>query len=358
MSKETPCLKIPKKHGKKTIDILNKLGLNDKSLQIQKEIKTESLLIPLTRQPNEAELTLLNTEIPVLKLEKQIFTLKAPKEKTLLEVLEGELPPNLLDSLPRALDVIGDIAIIEVPSVLETYKLVIGNAILQTHRNLRSVFAKIGAIKGTYRLRELELISGENKTVTLHKEYGCSYHVDVAKAYFSPRLSREHWRVASLVKNVETVVDLFAGVGPFAIPIAKSNKDAKIYAIDVNPEAVEYLKKNILLNRVSGQIFPFVGDARRVVEEKLKGVADRIIMNLPETANEFVDVACMAAKSSGGIVHFYGFIRKPDTIEDFQQRFSEQVKKTGRKVVKYHYAKAVRATAPYEWQVVLDAQIT
>ena len=357
MSKESFCLKVSKKDGEKVLILAGKLDLSDKSLVIQKDASADFLFIPITRAPDIKELSILIAEVPLFELEKKSFLQKSRQDKTLSEILQNELTSELLNSLPRALDVIGDIAIIEVPSELEGHKTTLGAAILKTHHNLRTVLAKIGAISGIYRLREFEFIAGEHKTTTLHKEYGCSYYVDVAKAYFSPRLSHEHWRVASLVKKVETIVDLFAGVGPFAIPIARSNRTAKVYAIDINPEAVEYLKKNVRLNKVDNQVFPVVGDARKVVEERLQGVADRVIMNLPETANEFIDVACKAVKSSGGILHFYGFVRMPDTLENFQQFFSETVMKAGRKVEKFEYANTVRATAPYEWQVVLDAQI-
>jgi len=87
------------------------------------------------------------------------------------------------------------------------------------------------------------------------------------------------------------------------------------------------------------------------------GVADRVIMNLPEKAMEFIDTACRAIKPSGGIVHYYEFVRLPDTLENAQLRFSEAVKKAGRKVTAFLSAKTIRATAPYEWQVVLDAKI-
>jgi tRNA (guanine37-N1)-methyltransferase len=153
------------------------------------------------------------------------------------------------------------------------------------------------------------------------------------------------------------VVDLFAGVGPFAVLIARNCKDAKVYAVDINPEAVDLLKKNARFNRVENRVYPIVGDARQVVNEKLSGLAERVIMNLPETASEFIDVACKAVKPSGGVVHFYGFIRLPETLEDLKRRFSEAVEKSGRKVVGFQYAKTVRATAPYEYQAVLDAEI-
>ena len=94
-----------------------------------------------------------------------------------------------------------------------------------------------------------------------------------------------------------------------------------------------------------------------IAQAKLKGVADRVIMNLPETAIEFVDAACNALKPAGGIVHFYGFVRSPDTIENLKERFSYAVELNGRTVREFVYGKSIRETAPYESQVVLDGHI-
>ena len=129
------------------------------------------------------------------------------------------------------------------------------------------------------------------------------------------------------------------------------------YAVDINPDAVELLKRNIRLNRVENRVFPVLGDAQHAVENNLFGVADRVIMNLPEKAIEFVYVACNATKPTGGIVHFYGFSRLPDSIENMKVRFSKAVEKAGRKVNEFLFAKTIRETAPYEGQVVLDTEI-
>jgi tRNA (guanine37-N1)-methyltransferase len=355
MPHESPCIKVPKQEGQKTLALANKLNLTAKNLLIQKD--EDALCIPLTRQPDEKELETFRAQVPELQSTAGVFAEKRSQEKTLEEVLESQLPPHLLAALPKALDVVGDIAIIDVPPELETYKKTLGAAILQTHKSICTVLAKAGAVSGTYRIRDLEFLAGEQKTQTIHKEYGCSYYVDVAKAYFSPRLSTEHMRVASLVREGEVVVDLFAGVGPFAVLIAKNQPEARVYAIDLNADAVELLKRNIRLNRVENRVYPIVGDARAVVDENLAGVADRVIMNLPESAGEFIDAACKAAKPTGGTVHFYGFVRMPDTMEDLKQRFSAAVQQAGRTVQAFTYTKTVRATAPYEWQVVLDAEI-
>jgi tRNA (guanine37-N1)-methyltransferase len=349
------CIKVPKIKGEKTLIVANKLEIRNRELEIQKN--AHFIFIPLTRQPSEKEVATLKTQVPDFQLATRAFPERKHPAKTLAEVLSNQLPPNLLDSLPRALDTVGDIAIIEIPPELNAHASLIGEAILKTHKNMRTVLAKAGAVSGTYRLRELTVIAGEPRTATVHKEHGCTYYVDAAKAYFSPRLSHEHNRVASLVQKGEIVVDLFAGVGPFSVLIAKKNATAKVYAADINPDAVKLLKMNIRLNRVENRVYPILGNARQIVEHKLRGVADRVIMNLPEKASESVDAACKTTKPAGGIVHFYGFIRLPDSIENMQSRFSEAVEKAGRKVDKFLFAKTIRETAPYEWQVALDAKI-
>lgn len=356
MPKESVCLKVPKTLGEAALALADKLGLTDNTLQIQK-VGSNHLCIPLTRKPDDCEHTLLRKQLSEFQLAANVFPEKKRQEKNLAEIIANELPPQLLTSLPRALDVVGDIAILEIPQALEQHKAMVGEAIMKTHRNVRVVLAKSGAVSGTYRLRDFDFIAGERRTFTLYKEYGCSYYVDVAKAYFSPRLSHEHERVAALVQRGETIVDLFAGVGPFDVLIAKKVQNVTVYAIDINPDAVELLRKNTRLNRVENKVFPLVGDARQVIDTRLSCVADRVIMNLPETAVEFIDVACKAIKPSGGVVHFYCFIKLPETLDDMKRLFVENVERTGKKVLEIQYAKTVRATAPYEYQVALDAQI-
>jgi tRNA (guanine37-N1)-methyltransferase len=355
MSESSLCIKVKKIHGEKVIALVDRLGLTNRKLKIRQN--ENHIYIPLIRQPEENELAKLKTQLSDFELATNVFTKKKQQRQTLTQVLENQLPPHLLASLPRALDVIGDIAIIEIPHELQANESLIGEAILKTHKNVRTVLAKVGAVTGTYRLRKLETIAGEHQTTTIHKEHGCQYHVDVATAYFSPRLSHEHHRVASLIQKRETVVDLFAGVGPFSVLIAKKNADAKVYAVDINPDAIELLKRNIRLNRVENRVIPILGDAEQAVETRLLGIADRVIMNLPEKAIEFVDTACKAVKPAGGTVHYYAFIRLPDSLENAKQRFSEAVEKAGRKVDAFLSAKTIRETAPYEWQSVLDAKI-
>jgi tRNA (guanine37-N1)-methyltransferase len=350
------CLKIPKKSGEKTILLARQLGLFDQRLKIEQG--NNSLYIPLSRQPVTNERETLQKSIPLVEFCVHNFSTEiSHTARTFVDVLAEELPPHLVTSLPHAVDFIGDIVVLEIPPELERYKQKIGEAVLATNKHAHTILAKASAIEGVYRTRKFEVIAGEAKTVTIHKEYGCIYHVNLSKAYFSPRLSSEHVRVAGLVDEGETVVDMFTGVGPFAIQIARQHQRVRVYAVDVNPDAIELLNKNIVANRVVAKVTPILGDARQVVHERFAGLADRIVMNLPEQAIDYVDVACEAIKPAGGIMHYYEFTNALDPKTTAEVRLIEAVKKTNRKIEKVLTSKIVRATAPYTWQVVVDAKI-
>ena len=354
MVRQSLGIRTQKINGEAIIRIANQLEIIDRDLEIHKD--EDFIYVPVTRQPTNAELDIFQEQAANIEVSTYAFKERTKHSVTLAELLQNRLPPHLLTVLPHSADIVGDIAVIEIPQELESHKALIGEAVLKAYKNVKTVLAKAGAVSGVYRLREFEVIAGENRTETLHKEYECQYYVDVAKAYFSPRLSYEHNRVASLVKEDETVVDLFAGVGPFAVLIGKTHKTIKVYAVDVNPDAVKFLKRNTRLNRVENKVYPILGDARQIVEQRLSGVADRVIMNLPEKAIEFMDVACKALKPEGGVIHFYGFVDASNSVENLQTQFEKTVEKHDREVVSVSL-KLVRATAPYEWQAVIDAKV-
>jgi len=352
---EATCLKVPKNLGEQAIRLVRELEIFNCEIKIQQV--DNYLCIPLANEPPPVILKKVEDNLPEFEISVHNFPERKKRHFTPLDFLADKLPSHLLGSVPRAIDFVGDIAIVEVPPQLVNHKQIIGEAILKAHKQTSTVLSKSSAVEGVYRTRDFEVIAGADKTATVYREYGCVYHVDVAKAYFSPRLSSEHNRVASQVKDGETVVDLFAGVGPFAIPIAKKHENVRVYAVDVNPDAVSLLKRNVAVNRAEKQVVPVLGDARQVVREQLFGKADRVIMNLPETALEFVDVACEALKADGGIIHYYDFAKVSDPLETAKVRLTEAVNRNNRKVKKTLLAKPVRAVAPYTWQVVVDAEI-
>ena len=179
--------------------------------------------------------------------------------------------------------------------------------IMTIHKGIKTVLSQTSPVKGDHRVRELRLLAGENKTVTKYKEAGCIFSVDVEKCYFSPRLNHERLRIASQVSPNEIVVNMFAGVGCFSIIIAKKVPQTKVYSIDINPTAYQYMQENVRMNRVFGKVVPLLGDSKEIVETQLQGVADRVLMPLPEKALEYLPAALSALKKSGGWIHYYDF---------------------------------------------------
>jgi tRNA (guanine37-N1)-methyltransferase len=275
--------------------------------------------------------------------------------KTLSEALVGLIPSELLELLPRAYDLIGDIAVIEIPDELTDYDRQIGAALKMVHKNFNTVLGKRGAISGTTRVREYEVLAGQNKTKTIHTEYNLRIAVDVAKAYFSPRLLEEHNRIADLVEDDELVIDMFTGVGPFALHIARRHR-VKVYAVDINPDAIDLLQESLELNRFAGEVIPILGDTHEYIQSGFDGDVDRVIMNHPSGAFEFVVDACKALKSEG-IMHYYEFMGGDDPEGSLTERITNLVNEAGKEIARIDTIRRVRDSAPYEYQMVADVVI-
>lgn len=253
------------------------------------------------------------------------------------------LPDSLREAAPRAFDAIGDIAIIKVPDSQWEDRQEIGEA-LQEFLNARAVFHDRG-VQGEYRVRELERIAGEGGSATAVMENGCVLHVDVAKAYFSPRLATERDRVAQLVCPGEYVVDLFGGVAPFGVQAAK--RGARVTSIDLNPDAHALAQQNAQSNGVDLDLH--CGDARRVAEEMDR--VDRIVMNLPHGAKHFLDVA-QGLSHPGTVVHYHEILPDADVDARADAVASEL---NGRVLSKRHVRNYAKTDSHWAIDVEVDA---
>lgn len=268
-----------------------------------------------------------------------------------------QLPLEERNKVYSSFDIIGDIAIIKHNNTQNAK--IVANQILATHKNIKTVFTPVTRITGDFRVRKLELLAGENKTSTTHRESGCIFNVDVEKCYYSPRLSYEHLRIAELASSDEVVVNMFAGIGCFSIALAKKQSQTKVYSIDLNPVAFEYMQKNIKLNGVFGRVVPILGDSREIIKGQLQGIADRVLMPLPEKALEYLTVALAALKKSGGWIHYYDFqhaIGREDPIEKTKLKITEKLDSLR---IRYEFvnSRIIRPTGPNWFQTVIDVRI-
>lgn len=276
--------------------------------------------------------------------------------RLLKEVLKDKLTPSELNQLYSSFDIIGDIAVLKIPEPLMSRKHLIAEALLKAVKSVRTVLQQTTPVEGEYRLRGLEILAGEPKFETIHKEHGCLYKLDLRTVYFTPRLSSERLRVANLVKEGETVINMFAGVGPYSILIAKKVKNVKIYSIDNNPEAYRYMQENIKLNKVEQKVIPILGDAAGIIRNRLQQTADRVIMPLPEKALTYLSDAYSALKEGRGIIHYYEHVFY-GVGEDPLQKAVEHVKGKAAFRFNVEYARVVRDVGPRLAQVVLDLRV-
>ncbi len=274
----------------------------------------------------------------------------------LKKALEGVLTAQEASELYSAFDQIGDIIIIRIPDSLLSKKKIIGEALLQKVHSARSVFYQASDVEGDFRTRNLEVIAGEDNTETEYREFGCRFKVDVEKAFFSPRLSTERNRIADLIVDGETVINMFGGIGMFSI-IAAKKKKCTVYNIDLNPYASKLCEQNIKLNKkLAGTVISINGDAAQVIKEQLQNKGDRTLMLLPERSDEFLNSAISATKS-GGIIHYYSHQhadKRQDAVEISKQHYL-QVSPVKSEILG---GRMVRAVGPRYYQTVVDVRIT
>ncbi len=329
------CVVVPKERGEEVRRRLRDRDLLQKHLKV-KEVDPH-LRLPIT------ERTDIGWPVEEDDFEEAFRPIRSYKDVV-------QVPDGLRPQLPTSFDVIGDIAILKIPEPLVPHRAEIGRAILQWNGNLH-VVAHDRGVTGKLRVRDLEIIAGERRTTTVHTEYGLRYHVDVARAYFSPRLGHERWRVASQVVSGERVADPFAGVGPYAILIARRYEPALVVASDANPAAVELLRQNVAANRAD-RVDPREGDARAVLREAAP--LDRVILDLPHSAMEFLPDA-LAALGRRGTIHVYAILEDADR-EDRVRAIRAAVRGTGRKVVSLD-THVVRAYSPTQHHVAFDVTV-
>ncbi|MEA2036805.1 MAG: class I SAM-dependent methyltransferase family protein [Nanoarchaeota archaeon] len=231
-------------------------------------------------------------------------------DKTLKATLKGKLPKKLLDLVPSSYDTVGDLAIFsDFPEELVKKQKFIGETLLNLRRNIKVVLKKSGKYSGTYRTPQLRIIAGERRKETTLNENGIRLKLHPEKTYYSVRSGNERKRIMEQVRDGESILVMFSGIGPFSLVFSKHKSPKEIYSVEINPEACKYQKENILLNK-SKNIKLYLGDVRKIVP-KLNKRFDRILMPLPRSAEKFLDIALKAAKKNS-VIHFYDFLHEND----------------------------------------------
>ena len=308
-------------------------GVLDKTRKIVK--KNGFVEIPVKESSAINGFTLIEQDTPEFYFPK----------KTLRSILD--IPEYEEKFLPSGWQILGDIIIVSLRKELENRKAEIGKALLSLYPGCRTVLLDRG-INGLMREPVREIIAGE-KTETTHRENGCLFKLDAMRIMYSQGNLAERKRMSSSGKD-ETVVDMFAGIGYFSIPMAVHSKPEKIFAVEINPVAFGYLKANIKLNKVEKIIEPLPGDCAVVTPA---GIADRVIMGYLD-AHEYLEHG-IRALLPGGIIHYHEAV--PEAVERRPvERISEAAGKLGRQA-EIIEMRRIKKYSPGVWHVVVDARV-
>jgi len=262
--------------------------------------------------------------------------------------IENAIGKGEFERLSKGYDQLGNIAIIEFEGKAANEKK-IARILMQHNKSIKTVLAKEGAVSGKYRTRKVKYVAGAKNFTAIYRENGCIFRFDVRKVYFSNRLSFERSRILNLVKKGEKVIVMFAGVGPFAIQIAKKVKQTKVVAIELNKAAYNYMLENMRINKA--EIEAVHGDVKRVASN-YKNFADRIIMPLPKSSTDFLGEAYKVAKNKA-VIHLYSFSDSENLFNDVYKAAKKSAEKRGFKI-RLLNKRIVRPYSKYMSEIVLD----
>lgn len=276
---------------------------------------------------------------------------KTPYE-VIVERLSGEIPDRLLSALPRKWEKLGDILILKFSGELGSYKPKIAEVYADV-LNCRSVLEDVGGIEGELRIPKLRFVYGDRNTETIHIENRIRFKFDPMRIMFSSGNKDERIRMANISNEKEVVIDMFAGIGYFSIPMAVYSKPKKIYAIEKNPIAFGYLKDNIVLNHVVNIVEPIFGDNR---EKTPKNVADRVIMGYLKDTYLYLPYAIESLRNNEGIIHYHEICPNELLPRRPTRRLKEAAERYG-KDVEIIKINRVKSYAPGISHVVVDARL-
>jgi len=323
---EVPCVRVPVAEGETTRQRLADADLVDPDFDIV--VEDDTLYVPVT-DPDAVDGF-------------DVVTHDAPERRT------PTTPADLLGFEPTY-ERLGDIVIVDEDDPERARD--IADAILESDVRAKTVVNRASKVKGETRVRDWDVLAG-SETETVHREYGHEFALDITQVYFSPRLATERHRVVEQVEAGEHAFDMFAGVGPYAIPMADAA--ANVVATDINDAAIDYLRENARRNGVSDRVTAHAGDVRELADD-YENWANRLVMNLPHSAGEFLDTAVRLA-ADDCTIHYYDIQHESEKYGPGERAIRDAAEPDYEVSVETRHT--VRSYAPHEYNVCLDVRLT
>jgi tRNA (guanine37-N1)-methyltransferase len=301
------CIKIKLQNAEK---VKNEL-LEKKEIDLEHRPLRENGFIYFPVKNYSGKEKILNKELEIHKRRLSAIPFK--------EALKKVLTTKEMKLAKTAYEVVGGIAIIEIPEELKDKSKLIAETLLKSNKQLTTVVKKASGHEGVFRTQKMTVLAGENTKVASYRENNCVIKYDIENVYFSARLSSERKRILELIKPEEEILVMFSGAAPYPCVFAKNSKAKEIIGVEINPKGHEFGLENIKKNKIKN-VKLYCGDVRTIVPQ-LQKQFDRIVMPLPKTAEEFLDITLPVAKK-GATIHMYAFYH-----EDEFSKATDEIKK-------------------------------
>ena len=303
---------VEKPQAEAAIGALRVEGVYDDSRSVY-ECGDETVAIPVTQPPEETAVR----EVIEATGQRRVRTLKD-------HLRERGWNEADLEDTPGSWAVLGTVILVDIGDSPRPDE--VGEALLAMHGNADTVLARKG-IEGEHREPNVEVVAGVGDTETVHVEHGTTYAMDLAEVMFSPGNEAERARMGEVTGPDECVLDMFAGIGYFALPMARAG--AHVTAVERSSSTFCYLVENVVRNEVQESVETYRADCRDVVAAS-ETEYDRIVMGYYD-AYEYLDSA-LDGLASGGTVHLHAATPEALVPDRPTRRVEEAAKRAGRSV--------------------------
>ncbi len=264
------------------------------------------------------------------------------------ERIRAMLRPEIAEKAPERWETVGDVVILRLDPDCWPHREEIGRVYAEV-LGAKSVCADVRGVSGEFRQPSMEVLYGTD-TESVRLENGIRYRFDVTKVMFASGNTDERMRMRKLDCSGETVVDMFAGIGYFTLPLAKFSGVRKVFACEKNPESYEFLVRNVKDNGLADRIIPILGDNRDIPG---RAFADRILMGYVQTTSEFLPAALRMLKPDG-IIHYHDTFYVNERDKRVKEIFDEACGEDGYEVLSIH---EVKSFAPSVSHYVADVRV-